>query len=89
MQSLYQPYHREGAFSSSVGGKLYMWGGRTGDYNKKAGVTQVDVLDSLTEKWLQHTTKGHLPTGLHNGSTASVGRYLYGYALDHLISLVL
>ncbi len=28
-----------------------MWGGDTEDYNKKAGVTQLEVLDPRTEKW--------------------------------------
>ncbi len=59
-----------------------MWGGHTRDHNKKVGVTQVEVLDPLTEKWHTHTTKGHLPTGLCYGATASVGGYLYGYAFN-------
>ncbi len=65
-----------------------MWGGRTVDYNKKVGVTQLEVLDPLTEKWVQHATIGHLPTGLYSGVTASVGRYLYGYAFNTVVHLI-
>ncbi len=65
-----------------------MWGGYTGDYNKKAGVTQVDVLDPLTEKWVQYALKGHLPTGLCNGATAAVDGYIYGYAFNTVVHLI-
>ncbi len=62
-----------------------MWGGQTVDYNKKAGVTQLEVLDPLTEKWFQHALVGHLPTGLCNGATASVGGYHYRYAFNTVV----
>ncbi len=62
-----------------------MWGGITGDYDKKAGV---NVLDSLTEKWVQHATIGHLPTGLCYGASASFDGYLYGYAFNTVVHLI-
>ncbi len=63
-----------------------MWGGDpTEDYNKKAGV---EVLDPLTEKWVQHALKGHIPTDLNRGATASVGGYLYGYAFNTVVHLI-
>ncbi len=65
-----------------------MWGGRTVDYNKQAGVTQLEVLDPLTEKWVQHALEGQIPTGLYEGATASVGRYLYGYAFNTVVHLI-
>ncbi len=65
-----------------------MWGGITGDYDKMAGVTKLEVLDPLTEKWVQHALKGHLPTGLYIGATASVGGYLYGYAFNTVVHLI-
>ena len=65
-----------------------MWGGYTKDYNKKAGVTQLEVLDPLTEKWVQHDTQGHLPTELRYGASASVGGYLYGYAFNTVVHLI-
>ncbi len=62
-----------------------MWGGITGDYKKKA----LEVMDPLTEKWVQHATKGHLlPAGLYGGATASVGRYIYGYAFNNVVHLI-
>ncbi len=85
---MYQPSPRDGAFSSQVGGKLYMWGGDTGDYDKKAGVIKLEMLDPLTEKWIQHALEGHLPTGLSNGATSSVGEYLYGYAFNTVVHLI-
>ncbi len=67
---------------------MYMWGGRTEDYNKKAGVTKLEVLDPLTEKWVQHATIGHLPAGLRNGASSSVDGYLYGYAFNTVVHLI-
>ncbi len=63
-----------------------MWGGYTGDYNKKT--TKLEVLDPLTEKWVQHALEGHLPTGLCNGASSSVGGYLYGYAFNTVVHLI-
>ncbi len=60
-----------------------MWGG-----DKKAGVTQLEVLDPLTEKWVQHDIRGHLPTELRYGASASVGVYLYGYAFNTVVHLI-
>ncbi len=65
-----------------------MWGGCTKDYNKKAGVTKLEVLDPLTEKWVQHATIGHLPAGLCKGASTYVGGYLYGYAFNTVVHLI-
>ncbi len=65
-----------------------MWGGYTGGYNKKAGVTKLEVLDPLTEKWVQHATIGYLPAGLYDGATTSVGGYLYRYAFNTVVHLI-
>ncbi len=67
-----------------------MWGGitGTGDYNKKAGVTKLEVLDPLTEKWVQHALEGHIPTRLYDGASTSVGGSLYGYAFNTVVHLI-
>ena len=80
---MYEPSPRSGAYSSSVEGKLYMWGGHTRDNKEKND--SVEIWEPLAEKWLQHTTAGSLPPRIHSGASTSTGSCMYRYAFNTLV----
>ena len=52
-----------------------MWGGYTKDYRTE--VTEVEVFNPHTERWIQYTTKGYFPTCLRCGAATSVQELVY------------
>ena len=77
----YQPSPRVHPFTACVGGKLYMWGGRTQDWTesgKKKLQSVIEIFDPYVEEWRQQPTTGTPPPlGLCSGGCGAIGGHLY------------
>ena len=83
-RNYYEPCPRYLQGSTSIGDRLYMWGGRTKDFSessrrKLAPVHVVEIYDPYLEAWQQDTTTGAPPPGLYNGGCTSVHESLLWY----------
>ena len=77
--SKYEPSPRSSTFTAPVDGKLYLYGGKTDDFDerKKRPESNIEIFDPKLETWRHVTTKGHPPPLLYNGACASFGHHLY------------
>ncbi len=77
----YEPSPRLSPFTASIGGKLYMWGGRTDDRSergKRRVQTVIDMFDPYIEVWSpQPTTGTPPPLGLCLGACAAIAGLMY------------
>ena len=76
-----EPSPRWYPFSAAVEGKVYLYGGRTGDFLKETTTlkTTVHTFDGYLEQWEKIGTWGYSPPGLYRGACASTGHHLYVY----------
>ena len=79
--SLSEPSPRWGHHSAAVGGQLYVWGGRTKDFDKEKSELSVSVhsFNQCMETWQTRATTGKHPPGLCDGACTSSGHHLYVY----------
>ena len=75
-----EPPPRFNHFSTPVAGQLYVWGGRTKDFEGDGDVAAtVNIYQPYTESWDEHKLKGRPLPWLYNGACASTGHHLYLY----------
>ena len=78
----YEPSPRSFPFAAPVEGELYLYGGRTGDFDERKkrpeSRTDLEIFDPKLETWRSVKTKGHPPPLLYNGACcASSDHHLY------------
>ena len=82
---LHQPEPRFYPAVASVGGKLYVWGGRTEEFESgsKSGIaklaSRVDCFDPQSEVWSIFNTLGKPHPGLSYCACTSFGEHIYMY----------
>ena len=76
---LYEPESRFAPFSNAVGGEIYMWGGRTLNFNRKSSDFPVQVYNPVMEVWRQAIVTGECPLTLYRGTSTNFGHYIYTY----------
>ena len=78
---LYEPTARSGHCAALLKGKVFMWAGRTANFDrvKESLAAQVETFDLFTETWSQQHTTGDPPPGLYNGCCATCAGLLYHY----------
>ena len=74
----YEPSPRSLPFAAPVEGELYLYGGRTDDFNERPeSSTDLEIFDPKLETWRSVKTKGHPPPLLYDGACASSDHHLY------------
>ena len=77
----HEPSPRSSPFVAPVEGELYLYGGRTGDFDERKkrpeSSTDLEIFDPKLETWRSVKTKGHPPPLLYNGACASSDHHLY------------
>ena len=80
---MYEPSPRLYPFTVPVEEKLYIYEGKTDDFNDRKKLpesnTDLEIFDPKLETWRHVTTKGHPPPLLYSGACASSGHHLYTY----------
>ena len=76
-----EPSPRDRHFSAAVGDQLYVWGGRTKDFDdeKNALASALHSFHAVLECWEHCECSGPPPPALYRGSCASTGDHLYMY----------
>ena len=79
----YEPKPRRGHHAGAVGGELFLFAGRTVDFDKvkEELSSTIEVFDQYLEQWRQLKTTGSLPKGLYGGGccvSPSGDLYVYG-----------
>ena len=75
--ALTEPFPRRAHFSTSIGGELYIWGGRTKDVKKGEVTSTVHQFNQKSETWTINSCNGHSPS--LDGASASAGHHIYMY----------
>ena len=79
----YEPSPRWSPFAAPVEGELYLYGGRTDDFDERnkrpESNSHLELFNPKLESWRHVTTKGHPPPLLCNGTCASSDHHLYLY----------
>ena len=77
----YEPSPRSYPFAAPVEGELYLYGGRTDDFNERKkrpeSNTDLEIFYPKLETWRHVKTKGYPPPLLYFGAYASSGHHLY------------
>ena len=66
-------------FSTSIGGKLYIWGGFTKDFKKGEVTYTVHQFNQKSETWTINSCNGHSPPCSYSGASTSAGHHIYMY----------
>lgn len=80
--SQYQPSPRFYHYAGQVGGKSYMWGGRTQVYrqgHKDRLKSTMNIFNPYLETWQEQHTTGMPPGALYTGACAAHSKLLYSF----------
>ena len=78
----YEPCPRIYHGATPIGDRLYMWGGRTGDFgesSRRKFASVVEIYNPYLEVWPQEATTAVPPPGLYAGGCTSVHESLLWY----------
>ena len=81
----YEPCPRWSHYIISIGGKVYLWGGRLENFTaqrRKQLSAVIEIYDPCLEIWEQRSTTGVPPPGLYDGGCTSLSNSLITFGGD-------